>query len=185
MPIDAMIGLTQINQCLRNYLAACPPNFDFPWGGETPIPFGAELELMEALSNIDGITRDSLVQLRNALTRRQAYELVIFAVRVAVCSVRTNSARLVDSAILAFLVDDCLVDWRDSIRALSLIEDSARRLGLDLRERMIPLRVLMTERQARTIFEDYFERPSEMRSIGVMRFRAIDTREGLLYIHTL
>jgi hypothetical protein len=78
-----------------------------------------------------------------------------------------------------------LVDWRDSIRALSLIEDSARRLGLDLRERMIPLRVLMTERQARTIFEDYFERPSEMRSIGVMRFRAIDTREGLLYIHTL
>lgn len=147
-----------------------------------PIPAPTEQMLLETLKQYSPINSHDLATVRQGLGVRHAYSLMIFAVRMAIHGARTGSADVIRMGMLGLAVDDGVVDWRDVLIALSLVEDCASRLGLDFGEEIEKLASLATEERKRIMLEGYLPRSSEMRAIDVMGFKATEGSEGLQYV---
>ena len=164
------------------FYSECPPNFSFPLGGNTPIPFAAEFELAQFLLNGKMLTAYELATVRSALTFRQAYYWVIFSVRIAVNSVRISECNLIEASTWGVVIEDGLVDWRDLLVALSIIEDCASRVGVNFQQLLENKIGLGSEKLQKTIRDGYLARSPEMRSTKVMGYVAIDNGSNFGYL---
>lgn len=171
-----------LSNCFAEYCSACPPDFDFPTGSSVKIPTPSECALAKAFEAALPTLRDQIYPIRKTLTVRNAHHLTIFAVRTALLAARSNSKNLIDVSILALLIDEGLVDWRDTLIALSLIEDCSKRVGVDFRRSIESHVALATDTLRKTIVNGYLARSEEMRSIKIMGFTSRDSDEGLVYI---
>ena len=169
---------------VRDFLRRCPKNFDFPMGGEVPIPMPTETELVTPF--LDGFEFNPIFaeQVRNGLTWNDAYSLVIFGVRMAVVAVRSETKALLENSLWAVCVDDNdLVDWRDILKALSVINDCAVRIGCDFDAAITRVSASAPPRRQNTIREAYLVRDQKMRSVHAMGLKAVvDSKYGVKYV---
>jgi hypothetical protein len=166
-----------VSQILTEY----PTHIEFPLGGNIEIPLPVEEQLASVIAEMHPANSDHIAAIRDELSRRQAYSLVTFAVRMSVSAVRTNSAPTLHCALLGLVLDDCLVDWRDILIALSIIEECAVRLGVDFANCMASIRDVAVDDRVTTIFDGYLSRPKEMRSVDVMNFQVEGAGETLTF----
>ena len=173
----------ELKSVIRRFLESCPSDFDFPLGGAVEIPLKTEQDLVTVIHNVGVLGSGDLVALRKDLSIRQAYSLLIFAVRMAVLAARTRSARLITAGLLGIMIDDGAIDWRDLIVALAIIEDCASRLQVDFQTEVEKWVSLATDVRRKTIRESYLSRTAEMRKVELMGYLAAEGSEGLTYVH--
>lgn len=169
-------------EAIKLFLAEYPRYLEFPLGGTTAIPMDSEQRLLASIDQEFPIVPDDVAALRGELSRHNAYSLVTFATRMAVFVARTNAASLMEAVSIGLVLDDGLVDWRDMLVALSIVEDCANRLGVDFRACIDRTSTLAADQRRRTIQQGYLTREPKMRDIGVMGFRTEGVGEGLHYI---
>jgi hypothetical protein len=169
-----------LGEKLRHYLDSGSVDFDFPMGGSIPIPTQSEQDLLNLFIDAPLLTSDVAATFRNTLTQVDAYSLAIFAVRMAVLGVRTNSERPLVSSFWAIVIDNDLLDWRDVLACLAIIEDCCLRIGCDFRQLAHLHLELATQRRKKTIFDGYLVRSGEMRAVGVFGIKAVRGAGGAL-----
>jgi hypothetical protein len=174
-----------VRMLLRKFLIDCPKDFDFPLGGLHRIPSGNELRIVQSVEEFKPPFSNSLESLRDGLNLEQAYQVIILALRLAVLAVRTQSVKALDPAILFLSLENGLVDWRDTLRALSILEDCSRTLDADFQKKMEEMKPVMGDKLKKTIFEGYLVRTIEARTISAMGFVVKHTLEGILYVSTV
>lgn len=144
------------------------------------IPMPAEFRLCETLKRSVPISEKEVIEVRSWLDLEQAYFLVNFARRMAVFAARTNAVEILSRCALGFVLDDALVEWRDILIDLSIVEDCAIRLGSDLEAAMAECLRYASDKRRETII-GYFSRPTEMRGLVVMRVEVSGAGHELTY----
>jgi hypothetical protein len=173
---------TAIAESVRAFIESCPADFDFPMGGTNAIPMKSENAILDSLEDAERLTRNAVIPIRDQLGLRQSYSMVIFAVRMAVLAVRTNTQHYLKAGFLGLAVAGRQVDWRDLLGALSIIEDCANRLGLEFRVEIEQCVALMADEARETLIDGYLSRLPEMRKVEVMGFVAQNCEAGLCYV---
>lgn len=156
--------------------------------GDPPMLTAAEIVLLEAIERCASLLADdvSLVRSRflgsetRSINIRRAYLLTFFAVRMAVYGVRSQNAQVVELGLLGLVLDDNLVDYREVLKALVIIEDCAKRLGLDLGTILGRYLHLASAKRRETI-EEYLSRTPEWRGLRIMGIIAKGSDANLTY----
>jgi hypothetical protein len=126
-----MASNTGLSESISRFVNARPDRFPAPAGGDNGIPLPAELELARAFRDSPPRLRADFGSAETPFKRRDAHTLVVFAVRMAIHSVRVNDPGILIDCANALVVDNDLADYRDILVALSIIDECARRVGLD------------------------------------------------------
>jgi hypothetical protein len=177
--MDAHSTCKYVAEFLRSY----PNDFCFPLGENIEIPMPSEEIAFGNLPFVTGTADlDTVLAIRSTLTVRMSYALLSFAVRSAVLAVRRRSSQLLRSVIPLFVIDDDQVDWRDVITALSIVDDCAERLSMDLSSEIRPFIAIGTGCRQDTILNGYLARTLQMRKIGVFGFEVKDGPSGIVYV---
>ena len=170
------MGSSNLQLVLDRFLDAVPNSYPFPMGGETEIPTESEKKLLHSiqesmsLSNQDWPSVDEKV--------RHAYQCAVFAVRMAVYAVRMNDRRILKAGAFGLVFSNGQIDWRDLLKALSIIDDCCKRLNVEL-EKALPESVNRNGMQ--DTIKGYLLRESEMRDLDVMGIHTEETAQGLVY----
>jgi len=164
---------------VRAFLSACPDSYDFPIGGELSIPSAFEQKFLTLLSG--DVTNQLLESVRQNISRNDAYSLVIFAVRMAVHAARTKDTAPIEKSLWILSVDDNDVDWRDTLIALSIVEDCSARSGFNFTNRIAELAQLAPSRRRKTIEDGYLSRTPEMRDVETLGYKPINPDSNELY----
>jgi hypothetical protein len=143
-------------------------------------PMEAEIRLYMALKKSVLIIEQEVNDVRSWLLFEQAYFLVNFARRMAVFAARTNDVDILIRCTIGFVFDDSLVEWRDILIDLSIVEDCAIRLGTDLVTAMEGSLRFASDKRRDTIV-GYYSRPQEMRGLEVMRVAVSGSGSELTY----
>ena len=166
----------------RTFLKSCPRHYDFPMGGSTVLPLESELQLVVAIQMVKGVSKRDCDEFRQLLNVRDAYSLVIFSVRMAVLAVRKQDSSFLRTGLIGLVLDDGVVDWRDVIVALAIIEDCSARIAINSETVIESVLGLATTQRRSDICTNYLTRPSNMRSVEVLGFCATGENESLSYI---
>lgn len=146
-----------------------PPQWSFPEGDINSLPTESELRVFAVLEQSSLVPREELVPIVTRLNSFNSYNFAIFAIRMAILAVRTGDARPFRLGLVGMVVDEGGIDWRDVIRALSLLEHCASMLGLNLRDEIGPWCEIASCRRKRQI-DEYFEEEAGARGIWSMGF---------------
>lgn len=146
--------------------------------GEMPI--AAEVRLCEAIQRSIPISEQEVIKVRSRIDLEQAYFLVNFARRMAVYAARINEVGILKRCTLGFVFDENLVEWRDILMDLSIVEDCAVRLGTDIQEAFAENLRFASDKRRETI-TGYCSRPPEMRGLKVMRVAVSGSGHELTY----
>jgi hypothetical protein len=179
--ISDMLISKAITDSVRFFLDSCPEDFVFPMGGDVAIPMQSEESLIACLEKISEIPNISVASLRCNLTVRETYRMLVFAVRMAVHAVRINAPHYLRTGLFGLFIDDKMVDWRDFLCALTIIDDCARRLALSLDDEPNLFSDWITVPN-REIIDGYLSRSPEMRRVEVMGYVAQNRSDGLCYV---
>lgn len=166
----------------RRFLTSCPASYDFPTGGNWPIPSDGELTFLEVLSSHRPKQRADLLPIADQLTIADSYSLVIYSVRMSVYSARLMEPTPLLTALPALVIDDNSVDWRDILMILSIIEDCASRLRLNASIVLEEVAKIASPVRSHTICDGYLSRAASMRTVHVMGFDTIEDQNGLQYV---
>ena len=153
----------------------------FPSGGDLAIPLTSEEEFLQALEKGQAELAEVVPAVRMRLSRKQAYALAIFAVRMAILGAKTKGAGVIRHSLISLMFDDDLVDSRDILCALSLVEDCGSRVAMDTGNLLETLVEIATWKRRETIVDGYLARPPNMRTIDVFGYFAVINKEGLRY----
>lgn len=165
--------MSSISDAIACFLQDCPQrasHIDFPLMEPVGIPTANESKLVKALGESAPVSLGEIEQLRSQITVRESYWLLVFTLRMAVLAVRTTDARVLKSALLGAIIDDDVLDWRDVLIALSLLEYCAKSLGVDLPAEFGEL-VTVASLHRRATIALYFRRPSDWRTPEIMGYR--------------
>ena len=163
---------TNIRSAIQRYLERCAPDLEFPLGKPVPLPTDDELLFLNEIQNASDLSANQLEIFRDSLSIRQCYDLVIFAVRMAVLAVRINCPNYLTAAFLGLVVDDNTADFRDILSAIAIIENCAMRLNMDFVDVVDNAFRLATPERRDLIKNGYLSRPPNMKGIAVMGFKA-------------
>jgi hypothetical protein len=98
------------------------------------IPFPSEILFLKVLDDWPTISAADATEIRASLNILDCYTLAAFAVRMAVYAARSGNPEPMQRAMVSFvLIGEDGLDWRDEIIYLSIINDCAVRIGIDLR----------------------------------------------------
>jgi len=150
-------------------------------GGDVEIPTSAEMSLVRVFEALFPRCRDDLAPIARGLNVDQSYRVAAFSVRVATLAARTNAIHLLRAGTLGLVVDDNLVDYRDVLMGLSVVDDCTSRLGADLGFVMQDAISVASDRRRDTIVREYLSRLPAWRGIGPMGVEAFGEGETLTY----
>jgi hypothetical protein len=171
----------EINKAVSDLLGTIPSHIRYyGMGGDVGIPTTEELALLRAFENFPPALRNELAPIAKTLTLRQADLLSAFTVRMATFAVRKNAIHVLRIGTLPLVVDDNLLDWRNVLMVLSIIDDSALRLGTDL-ESVIQDAIALASDRRRTTINEYLLRPPAFRGIKVMGIEALGNGDQFRY----
>jgi len=168
--------------CVATYLQHWNQDLEFPWGGNVEIPADGELELLSTIERCSPVLESDLLPFRKSLTIHDAYSLVIFAVRMAILGARTNRSQTLVGGLLGLVIDDDILDWRDIVRALSIIDYCGSCLGIDFGRAIDRFLPLASMRRQQIIRDGYLGREPEMRAIDFMGFSAVGDDESMKFV---
>ena len=170
----------ELAAAVRRTLRAYPKNLGVSCAADFQLPLPEESALVGRLP----LTSQRLLidTLRIQVDGDMAYGLVSLATRLAILSVRNGDPELLKKGLWGILVDDGLVDWRDILRALSVIDDCARRVGFPIEPFLRESAEFATEKRKHTILEGYLSRPSALRMPEIMGLKARGAASNLVYV---
>jgi hypothetical protein len=166
---------------ITRFLSAAASYGRYSMSGEPCIPADCEVEFLSRLNDGSPIMREAVLAIRERLTVTNAYTLACFAVRMATYAVRSKNVTTLRLGVIGIIVDENLVDWRDVLIYLAVIEDCALRLGLDLNTVVSPYIDLASESRRDTILNGYLARRPDMRGLSIMGVQVSEVRGQLTY----
>jgi hypothetical protein len=175
-----MINHMNLDKRLRAFIRACPFGYHFTAGNPVPLPFPPERKFLDAIDGFPRIAAEELRDVRASLQYKDFYVLTTFAARMAILAVRTRDRALLRRAVIAFLIDDHLVDYRDALGRVAVLNDCAARLGADLEHLLRPHRDFCYDCRWR-LMQGFFQRLPEQKEVQVFGFHACEGEDGLEY----
>ena len=166
---------------LTTFADSCGHEYEFPCGGDVPIPADTETALAAAFRDAPPSRAEDYSELRSSLSFRNCYACVTFGVRMAILAVRTDDIALLKVAMYGLILDNGQMDYRDMLGALAIVEECANRLGQDFTTEVSAVYDLIEDADVRATLDGYLSRSPEMRDVEVMGFTVIDQEEGLCF----
>lgn len=172
-----------LQSILREIVTETPQDFDFPCGEPNPIPLDFESRVASFVAAMGpDLSAADISSLRTSMTYWEAYNFIIVALRLAVLSTRTRSVAFLDSSIIILLMTNSLVDWRDTLRGLAVLDDCCTSLNVSLRDKMDQFTHLMNGELKRIIYEGFLKREKVMQSLTVMGIARKQAPDGITYV---
>src|SRR5262245_45559660 len=132
---EAMSVEHEVVCAIRKFVSSRRAVYDeFPSGGSLPIPQPVERSLLEVLERNQPIDSSTVSASCFEFSTGQADDLVIFSVRMAIYAARASLAHVLRAGMIGLVLDDNVLDERDLLSALSIIEDCASRIGADMQK---------------------------------------------------
>lgn len=177
-----MSELTQsgLSEAVTEFLDAVSQTRPYRMLSKGEVPTIAEHKLYEAIRRLAPLSEEAVCCVRQRLNVDQAYFLVNFARRMAVHAARTKDLAMLMLCAYGFVFDDGLVEWRDIMMDLAIIEDCCGRLGTNIESVMCECTRLASGKRRNTI-GGYLSRPSEMRGLKVMKIAVSGEGTELTY----
>jgi len=164
---------------VRAFLEAVSKTKPYRMIASGEMPSEAEVRLFEAIKCVP-VSEQEMTKVRSWLNMEQAYFLVNFARRMAVYAARIGDVAILKRCVLGFVFDENLVEWRDILMDLSIVEDCAVRLGADL-DTALKANLQFASDKRRETINGYCSRPPEMRGLKVMRIAVSGSGHELTY----
>ena len=131
----------------KSFLKSYPWEPLFPLGSDIPIPTAQELEFANLISQQNFTCRDEILGIANSLDTSDFYTLITFSVRMAIFSMRVHDVKALKAGIVCFMIDENEVDYRDILRALSILEYCASKSNVNFHDMVVPLCSLASTRR--------------------------------------
>lgn len=144
-----------------------------------PSPVDEEVELLVTAVVEQDHESDLLLQMNQS----HGYLLLAFAERMAALAIRRDSADLLRTPAAALAIASKLIDFRDVLIVLSLVANSATRLGVDL-PTLFPTSVLKSTDELRPSVDGFMKRSVRDRSIQAMGYIEDEDEGGFRYRRT-
>lgn len=148
--------------------------------GPAPIPDPRDEEVEPFVDALIAGGPKRVAEVKSLLTIHGKRVLGAYAERMASAAVRTHDPALLNRALVALVVAGLDENDRDCLMTMAPIEDSARRLGVDLEE--------LFERVSKTVghqgmvsLVSWLSRKPENRTLASMRFVAGEDSGGFRY----
>jgi hypothetical protein len=138
-----------------------------PKPGQPIVPTEAELDLLRSLENFGTLTLDDVAETRVRIDLSNAWRLFGFALRMSLHAAQSNSPSILKLSFIGFVLDPDLLDYRDILVRLSMVEDIANRLNVNFIGMVESMVTLASENRARTL-KDYLNRTPKLRSLATM-----------------
>lgn len=145
-----------------------------------PMPSPSEASLLGALARFTPRSREDLSRVAPKVHVRQADLLGAFSIRMATLAVRQQDTNLLHLGTFALVMDDDVVDYRDILLTLAVLDDASARIGADFGAVIADAAVVATKRQ-QAIIDGYLSRPPDLRGIAVMGITASGSGIDFLY----
>ncbi|MBN2005842.1 MAG: hypothetical protein JXA21_20965 [Anaerolineae bacterium] len=168
---------TTSDQLIVN-LDALPFSFQFE-----KLPCPGDEQIARLVAHYVSASRVGRAKISSLLSKDSCIKLNIFAERMAMLSVRQNSPERLQEGLIALLMIDSRIDYRDVLMVLSLICHSAGKLGLDLESFFEKVLQYAYRPVVADSFRRFLRRESQDRSITAMGYREIEGPGGLVYWH--
>jgi hypothetical protein len=151
-----------------------------PFGGTPHIPLPEAL--LEVLPAIVELSREDLEAMRAKVGRREARILDTFVMRMAILAVRRADPEIIKKSIVGLFLDNDVLDYRDVLTTVSIVNDCASRVGIDPREVIARFQAIANAHRWSTIIDGFFSRTPEMKKPETMGYKAIDGPDGIEYV---
>jgi len=145
-------------------------------------PTETERVMISTFGEAMPLSQETIDMVREGLSFRNAYNLVMFAVRTAIYAARNQAPELLSISISCFIIDDGLVDWRDILVALSIIEVCANEVGMNFKDLMLTAVKFAVLDRRELVVEGYLARTPEMRGVDVMGYKIRGAGETLDFV---
>ncbi len=135
--------------------------------------------MIERIANLSEDQRRVIIA---KISRAESGFLLGIALSAAIWSVRENSHRGLRFGLLALIFEDLTEDYRETLMMLCLLDNSSRRLGVNLEEIYAPLQCYASE-EVRELFKGYLTEGS--RDISAMGYvEGVDKGGEFTYLRT-
>jgi hypothetical protein len=169
-----MANTLEVTMAINEFCAKCGNEMDFPDGGEIEVPQPLEADLLATIRRNKPFNSSEIAELRIRGDVQKAYSMVIFAVRTAIWAYREESFQILSDGAIGLILDEDLVDYRDMLGALAIIDECATRMGTTLTSLMAEVEAFAMPKRLVTIKEEYLSRTEKMKSVAVMGFKAVE-----------
>lgn len=147
---------------------------------QTPMPSELDAEVIALIGRFTNSTGQQRAALDALVADTHSFGLLIFAERMAALAVREKSAERVRVGLLAIAIENFRWDLREDIMVMSLLYDSAVKIGADADATFRSMYEHAPPRVAQEL-ENFIERPAELKRIAVMGYHEVDDAAGFRY----
>jgi hypothetical protein len=170
----------QFQETVVRLVKSFPRDAEFPLAKSIPIPSREETALLNEIENCVFTSHSDISCADVGLTVLNCYSLVMFSVRMAVCAIHVSDRQVLRSGLTAIAIDEDQVDYRDILRALSLIEYCAKKLHIDFFNELRRVATIATTARSE-ILQNYMQLDPMWRTIRTMGFKATGENSTLSF----
>ncbi len=147
---------------------------------QSPLPSDIDKKFIEIVRIFVKLPPDEREATRRHFSSDDPWPLLAFAERMANLAVRELSADSVMDGLIALAIESCRYDQRETLLILSLLYDSAEKIGMNGSEALKRAALFATTECAQTL-EQYARKPATIRSMG---YEEMETSTGFAYRRT-
>lgn len=146
-----------------------------------PIPCELDNKITAMLDLYKSGSLGTRLEIAAKISSKQTWGLLAYAERMAILSVRAKSRKFLENALLALVIEGFRVDVRENILMLSLINNSAIKIGVDAKQ-LFESAIGNVEPEIAQRIREFIGRPIENKSIQSMGYSEAMTSDGFSYV---
>lgn len=148
---------------------------------EQQLPSETDFAVMELVDNFLKTSPAERERILPEIPNKTSGHLMSFAVRMATLGVREKSKTRVLQGLIALVIENFRIDWREDLMTLAPLNDAAVRVGADPVALFDEAASYAAPAVAQKI-RAFVRRQPDLKSLAVMGFSAQDTPEGFQYV---
>ena len=149
------------------------------WGKVRTLPDELKLEVSQLVECFRVLDPQSLSLMSAAVKPRFSFVFLWYAKEMSVQAVRQRDHRLIFEGLASLAIENAAFDLRESIIVMTLLFNSALKLGADAPGLFLKAATLAGNNELAGALANFPNRPEEKRAISVFNFAEAETNEGL------
>jgi hypothetical protein len=152
------------------------------WGKVRTLPEDLRNDLDKLTECFPTIDLDSRDQIRTAIKPTFSFVFLWYAKEMSIHAVRRRDYELISDGLTSLAIENAVFDLRESIILMSLLFNSALKLGVDAPRLFLKAATLAENKGLAEALTNFPKRPKENRAISVFNFAEAETEEGFSYV---
>jgi hypothetical protein len=152
------------------------------WGKVRTLPEDLRRDVDKLTECFRTLDTDSRVQIRAGVKPAFSFVFLWYAKEMSVQAVRRRDHRLIFEGLTSLAMENAVFDLRESIIIMSLLFNSALKLGVDAPELFLKAATFAENNELAAALTNFPKRSEEKRAISVFNFAEAETEDGFTYV---